>query len=313
MKMTQSWNNQILLFLYPSTKKLQALFCAFTFLFYFVSLSFADSEVILPKVSLVTLSEIFPITIKISSEKPPTAFVLAHVEGPKLENCTLVDSKVSTFIETKKETFTYYLEWHFKAEVLGPASVTLPTLTFQDEKGNKEQKIFSEVLKVEVVRWHRKHRVLLSLGVGALILFVGSIFVRRKMKIAKEKHEILERAIAFKQLKIFQEQEVKEKIKTLSMFIISGEYGTFCHKLSDIFSEYFKNCHGLTQFPNDVGELRQAASKYFDLAFHGRLNQCLDLLEQIQFGAVRPLSGDLDRLPHLMLELIAIHREHGKK
>ncbi len=227
----------------------------------------------------------------------------------------MVDSKVSTSVETKsgKPVFAYRLEWRFKADHLGPVSVTLPTLTFQDEKGTKEEKKFSEVLKVEAVRWHRKHRVALGVGLGTLILLGLMTAVRRKMRIVRQKREVVEWEIAFKQLKISSEREAREKIKDLGVFVISGEYGTYCQKLSDIFSEYLKGCHGLVQFPNEVGELRHAAQKYFDAAFHGRLKQWLDLLEQVQFGAVRPLSGDLDRLPQLMLELIAIHREHGKK
>jgi hypothetical protein len=287
----------------------------FLFIFFLSSFAFADTKVILPKLSLVTLSESFPVTIQVSSEKNPASFLLSHVEGPKLENLTMVDSKISTVLELKsgKPILVYRLEWRFQAETLGLSSLTLPTLTFQDEKGNKTEKKFSEVLKVEVVRWHRKYRALLGLGLGAVIGVACAIVVRRKRKIARKKQEILEQALAFKQLKISKEHEAREKTKELSVFIISGEYGTFCHRLADVFSEYFKSCYGLRESSGDGGELRTRFLKYFDPAFHGRLNQWLDLLEQVQFGAVRPLSGDLDRLPQLMLELIAIHREHGKK
>ncbi|MBN2143795.1 MAG: hypothetical protein JW774_04140 [Candidatus Aureabacteria bacterium] len=288
--------------------------CAETLFLVFVLLNLHSENInIIHKPSgLYRVGETMRLTIEIPSQKEATQFILSKMEGPSVEKIKLVDSSISVTskMDQDKPVLVYHFDFLLQASERGTASIAPIKFTFMNAKGEK-QDFSSAEIQFEIVSWTKRYRgrifSLLLLGTGGVIV----LSVRRKVLRSRKQQEAREKIIRFKLIKIEKEKESKEQLKSLSQFLVEGDYDQYALGILNAITHYFQGCLAL-KLPAAQAEMKKELLAILPHEFHNKINHLFDLLELIRFTNQKPQPADLERVQVLAKELIAEHREKGE-
>jgi hypothetical protein len=244
--------------------------------------------------------------LEIREEKEPAQFILSELKGPEAENLKVTDSKISVVSGNNEgKNFTVYsAEFEFHANALGEASISPIVFTFMNASGEK-QKLETQRLKIRIISTYKKYAVHLVLTFGILFVLIH----KRMQKIRKIKKNA-EYQVEFKKTRIQMEAEAREEFKGAGIHLIGGEYDKYSKVVLEILLKYFNSCHPGLKYENSINGIRQGLKPFLNHDTEKKMEQFLNLLEEIQFTGKKPLSSDLDRISDLAREIIAWHREY---